>query len=231
LRCCCTGEHNLWCKKTNFELAVKVPLLVYVPWLPQAMGQRTNTIVELVDLYPTLSDLAHLPSPLGGEIKPNEGGSSFLSSFLPSATVSSAFTGADGSQNPHAVGNGASVLPSKQYAFTQYPRCGGGPKNLQANGDCLQVQAVNFTTMGYSVRDTGFRYTEWKEWIGASLTPNWAVTVAAELYDHRGDDGLDFDAYENENVLNSTALQQDVARLSSALRAHFLADGRHVNST
>jgi hypothetical protein len=168
-------------------------------------------MVELVDVFPTLSDLVGLPSPLGGEIKPREGGSSFYSSFQPNASTM-----------------GGLSRPPKQYAFSQYPRCGGNttqPPDLNANGDCLKVPAANFTTMGFSIRDASFRYTEWKAWNGATLQPRWEATVAAELYDHRGDDGLDFDAFENENIVNITALQQDVARLSSALQKHFSADG------
>ena len=56
------GELDLWCKTTNFELDTRVPLLVAAPGMSQA-GKRTEAIVELVDIYPTLTDLAGLPVP------------------------------------------------------------------------------------------------------------------------------------------------------------------------
>ena len=77
--------------------------------------------------------------------------------------------------------------------------------------------------MGFSVRDASFRLTVWKKWDGASLRPIWDVTAGVELYDHRGDDGTDFDAYENENIANHTEVQADVERLEAALRARFSA--------
>ena len=55
------GEHNEWCKMTNFELGTRVPMMIRVPWKPAWMGKRTSALSELVDLYPTLAELAGLP--------------------------------------------------------------------------------------------------------------------------------------------------------------------------
>ncbi|MBS0209555.1 MAG: sulfatase [Planctomycetes bacterium] len=55
------GEHDIWTKMTNFELATRVPLIVRVPGRPA--GQRARGIVELLDLYPTLAELCALPAP------------------------------------------------------------------------------------------------------------------------------------------------------------------------
>ena len=54
------GELNEWSKKTNNELAVRVPLIIRAPWKTAAVGQHTNVRAELVDLYRTLVDLAGL---------------------------------------------------------------------------------------------------------------------------------------------------------------------------
>ena len=35
------GEHNMWCKKNNMELGVRVPFIARVPWLPRSMGTRS----------------------------------------------------------------------------------------------------------------------------------------------------------------------------------------------
>lgn len=56
------GEHAEWVKHTNFEVDTRVPLIVRAPGMPAA-GRRTDALVETVDLYPTLSDLAGLPAP------------------------------------------------------------------------------------------------------------------------------------------------------------------------
>ena len=60
------GEHDLWCKTSNFELDARVPLMISVPGMKTA-GQTTNEIVELLDIYPTLAELADLTPPDGLE--------------------------------------------------------------------------------------------------------------------------------------------------------------------
>ena len=56
------GEHNSWCKQTNYEIDARVPLILHVPGAA-ANGRKTDALVELVDVYPTLCELAGLPVP------------------------------------------------------------------------------------------------------------------------------------------------------------------------
>jgi len=56
------GEHGHWQKRTLFEQANQIPLIVSAPG-SKGSGQRADGIVELVDLYRTLSDLAGLREP------------------------------------------------------------------------------------------------------------------------------------------------------------------------
>ncbi len=58
------GDHGLWHKHTNFELATRAPLLISVPKQKTA-GQQCGAPVEFVDVYPTLADLCGLPKPAG----------------------------------------------------------------------------------------------------------------------------------------------------------------------
>ena len=43
---------------SNFENQVRVPMLVRVPWIQEMVGKHTSALVELVDLFPTLTGLA-----------------------------------------------------------------------------------------------------------------------------------------------------------------------------
>ncbi len=85
------GEHDAWAKHTNVENDTRAPLLISVPGMTHA-GKRTDALVEFVDIYPTLAELAGLPLP-----KHLEG-----ISFKPLLA------------NPQ--------LPWKTAAFSQYPR-------------------------------------------------------------------------------------------------------------
>lgn len=54
------GDHNLWCKHSNFEQATNTPLICYSPKIKPSV---TQSITEFVDVFPTLCDLAGLPIP------------------------------------------------------------------------------------------------------------------------------------------------------------------------
>ena len=58
------GEHGLWHKHTNFELAVRSLLVIRVPG-QRSPGRRSLSLAELVDVYPTLADVCGLPPPAG----------------------------------------------------------------------------------------------------------------------------------------------------------------------
>ena len=57
------GEQGIWAKHSLFELSSHTPLIVSVPGQDTA-GRATNALVELIDIYPSLVELAGLdPSP------------------------------------------------------------------------------------------------------------------------------------------------------------------------
>jgi iduronate 2-sulfatase len=92
------GDHGLWHKHTNFELATRAPLLISVPGLNTA-GKNCNAPVEFVDVYPTLAEVCGLAIP--GDLH----GSS-LKPLL---------------ENPAST-------PAKKVAISQYPRPAGQTK-------------------------------------------------------------------------------------------------------
>ncbi len=55
------GDHNEWGKHTNLEQATRVPFIISAPGYPA--GLKTQAPVGLLDIYPTLCELAGLPIP------------------------------------------------------------------------------------------------------------------------------------------------------------------------
>lgn len=53
------GEHAEWAKYTNFEIGLRVPLIIHSP--QHQISLKINEITELIDIFPTLVDLVTLP--------------------------------------------------------------------------------------------------------------------------------------------------------------------------
>merc|ERR1712059_125192 len=95
------------------------------------------------------------------------------------------------------------------------------------------VERTDFTWMGYTMRTDRYRYTEWVQWNGATLSPEWSQLRARELYDHKEDLGpwTDPDGFENVNLANSSDPGL-VAELSAQLhRAFGFPDGARAASS
>ena len=96
------GENGVWGKTTNLELGTRVPLMISAPGIKPAT-HATDALVELVDIYPTLCELAGLPLPDHGEGR----------SMVPLL------------QNPQQ--------PWKPFALSQFPRGGVMGRSLRSD--------------------------------------------------------------------------------------------------
>ncbi|NPA37409.1 MAG: sulfatase [Chlorobi bacterium] len=56
-------EHTLWAKYTSFRITSRVPLIMKVPGVNG--GKKSSSLVELVDVYPTITELCNLKAPRG----------------------------------------------------------------------------------------------------------------------------------------------------------------------
>lgn len=213
----------MWCKHTNFEAATRIPMMVHVPGVTSPdsdfrrvdalardrdghgtgsgrltasqAGPTTSALVEAVDLYPTLAELAGLPAP---DVCPDvnlhvetcvEGTS--LVPLLRDATAQSSSLG------DHA-------LPWKDAAFSQHIR---KPSD----------SGLNITVMGYSLRTAQHRYAEWVAYDHASFRANFSHVLARELYVHSADPD------ESRNVAEVGTYSDTVESLSQLLRAGWKA--------
>ena len=196
------GEMNLWKKMTNFELGVRVPLIIRAPWLPKSIGIKTTAFAEAVDLYQTLADLAGLPAP-----KDKLQGTS-LALILKDGITS---------------GTGI-----KNYTFSQFAKGYVYSNELHEKelwSECSKCKHPDIDVMGYSVRSDDWRYTEWIEWNKTSFTPIWKQFHASELYNHTGDFGENFDvSTPTVNMANDPSLKSIISELSSVLKEHFSSD-------
>lgn len=178
------GEHALWAKYSNYEVGLKVPLLIKLP--NQRRGVVKSNIVELVDVFPTVVDL------LGLERMGACNGMSYTmctegKSLAPllSPTDSRAMS----PWTARSINNDSVVSYQRMYnpfsrmemAFSQYPRPGLYP-TMKPNSDRPKLGQIQI--MGYSVRLYRFRYTMWVPFNGLTFIVDWSVVHAEELYDH-----------------------------------------------
>eukprot|EP00052_Salpingoeca_macrocollata_P009341 m.73814 g.73814 ORF g.73814 m.73814 type:complete len:567 (-) comp17058_c0_seq3:33-1733(-) len=197
------GQRNQWCKCNNFELTTRVPLFVVPPQGdPGYARNHTDTsLVESLDLYPTIAELAGVALPahqnLGGE------------SLVPLLKASRHIPAQLGSRTKnHALSQWARPL-----SCIHHHNCPDG------GGDPSQADAL----MGYSLRVADYRYTAWFQFDYAKNEPVYTNISARELYTHVGDDGgeLSGETFEMENLAEKepTVVQQLHEQLVSVIKA------------
>lgn len=58
------GDHGTWTKHTNYEQANRIPIVIAAPGITKPESS-SDALIETVDLFPTIADLAGLPAPQG----------------------------------------------------------------------------------------------------------------------------------------------------------------------
>ncbi|XP_074096078.1 iduronate 2-sulfatase [Cotesia typhae] len=161
------GEHSLWAKYSNFDVAVRVPLIVSIPKKIKSKIY-IKSIVELVDLFPTIAELVKLPIDICGKVYSTTCSEGI--SFLPVIISYLA------SKNK--------TIRWKKAAFSQYPRPGLTP-TWKPNSDEPRLNKIKI--MGYTLRTERYRYTAWVPFNNHNNTVNWKNIINEELYDHKND--------------------------------------------
>ena len=203
------GEMGIWGKATNYEIGTRVALMIDTPDLPATTrGQTSDALVELIDMYPTLCELAgvELPDHLEG------------TSFVPLLA------------QPHR--------DWKQAAFSQFPNPAlrewadnplsqgsretfFGPliekvedRIIAQQGDKWDRDLFENRLMGYAMRTDRYRFVIWKDHTDPTADP-----VFCELYDH------DLDPTETKNIAdqNPTVVAKLLTQFNTGWRGNLPA--------
>ena len=194
------GEHTLWGKATNFEVAARCPLIVTSPGA-KTIGRSSDALVELLDMYPSLCDLAGLPVPEHVE------GRSFVPLLDDPGRM---WKSAVFSQFPcPALREWAAMPLSPEMRGTFFgPLVRGVEQKLKAEApERYSEDLYNNHLMGYSMRTDRYRFTIWIDIRDPDAEP-----VAVELYDHR--EGPD----ENANIAGHPENARLVRKLTVQLK-------------
>lgn len=198
------GEYGIWGKATDHEVATRVPLLISAPGVTTP-GSVSPALVEFVDVYPSLCELAGLPLPAGLE------GCSFVPLL---GDPDRPWKKAAFSQFPSpALREWAARPLSKAMRETWFgPVIADTEARLRReHGDRYDPDVFENHLMGYTMRTDRYRFTIWVDRRNPGGEP-----YATELYDHQVDLG------ETRNV----AGRPENRELVGALRRQLLAGWR-----
>ena len=169
------GDMGIWGKATNYEIATRVPLIVWTPEM-KARGESTSALVELIDLYPTLCELADLPRPdhLAGKSfaplldEPKRQWSKHAISQFPNPALR------EWAANPLSPGMRQTFFgPLIEEVET---------KIIKQQGNSWDRELFENHLMGYSLRTEAYRLVAWLDYRDLDANP-----VFLELYDQKAD--------------------------------------------
>lgn len=192
------GEHGEWAKYSNFDVSTRVPLIFYIPGVTtrrDRLGESTfpfidaltqselsfkndkviRNMVELVDVFPTVSYMAGLRAP-----KP-----------CPDISFQAELC-TEGDNLAYTFRHRERGEDEEDIAFSQYPRPAETP---QENSDLPDLKDIKI--MGYSLRCWDYRYTLWLGFNPKTFQVNVSDVHAGELYMLASDPGQDKNIYSD----------------------------------
>ncbi|WP_066627801.1 sulfatase [Labilibacter marinus] len=171
------GDMGIWGKATNYEISTRVPMMIWTPDMAQDnKGAKTKALVELVDMYPTLCDLAGISQPEHLE------GHSFVPLINNPETP---WKKAVFSQFPSPALREWAANPLSQGMRETY----FGPlieeveeRIIAQQKDKWDRELFEERLMGYGMRTENYRLVVWKDYTKPASEP-----VFVELFDHVND--------------------------------------------
>lgn len=171
------GDMGIWGKATNYEIATRVPLIVWTPDMDDKVrGTSSDALVELVDMYPTLCEYVgiELPDHLEGQSflplleNPNRNWKKAVFSQFPSPALR------EWAANPLSTGM------RETYFGPLIEEVEAKIKKQQ--GDKWDRELFENYLMGYGMRTDRYRLIVWKDYTKPESEP-----IYLELYDHKTD--------------------------------------------
>ena len=196
------GDMGVWGKATNYEIATRVPLMIWTPGM-KIRGAKTDSLVELVDIFPTLCELAEIPKPnhLEGHSfvplldEPNRPWKTAAFSQYPNPALR------EWAANPLSPGMretwfGPLIKDVEQRIVGQFP-------------DVWNRELFEEHLMGYTMRTDRYRLVVWRDHRNPQAKP-----IFVELYDHHSD------PQESKNIAseNPTLVQKLTEQLNAGWR-------------
>ena len=165
------GDMGVWGKATNYEIAARVPFIIHAPGM-KSKGQKTTGLVELMDIFPTLVDLAGLKRPAQLQGKS-------LTPLLENATLEWKEPVLTQYPNP-ALREWAALPLSPEMRQTFFgPLITAKEKEIEGQfGSRFDREFFENDLMGYSLRTDKYRFIAWMDRTDHSKAP-----VMTELYD------------------------------------------------
>ena len=169
------GEMGIWGKATNYEIATRVPLIASTPNM-KAKGKSSKGLVELLDIYPALCDLAGLPKP--GHIE----GRSFAP-VLDDPNYAVKMAAISQFPNPALREWAANPLsPAMRETFFGPLIKDVEAKIIKQQGDVWDRDLFENHLTGYTLRSNRYRLVVWRDHRDSASNP-----IFTELFDHEKD--------------------------------------------
>ncbi len=191
------GEMGIWGKATNYEIGTRVPMIMWTPD-QKVRGVGTDALVELVDIYPTLCELAGLPiaDELSGESlvplldDPSQSWKEIAVSQFPSPALR------EWAANPLSAEMRETFFgPLIEEVETRV---------IAQQGDVWDRELFEQHLMGYAARSDRYRLIIWKDYRDLKKD-----AIFVELFDHETDPN------ETKNVADTNP--EVVAELTAKL--------------